>query len=253
MANHLIIHCPVSNGSEYLWFKVQEAKTCYFNTYNIPAVLKHQGSVSTMDERNICTNADCLLWWAQDCVLSSFATSCSQWINFLNRCLRCQETHFSHQVFLALLWRHNGHDSVSNHQANGCLLNRLFRHRSKKSSKLRVTGLCAGKSPYKGPVTRKMFPFDDVIMGWAVLFYIRQKHCMKVEWQVWGQCKTVNSDILIIFTDCIHLHRWLIYISESPYEIDGHGSNWSNSIFIYKHVNFGLMCQFFEINMYPTK
>ena len=49
------------------------------------------------------------------------------------------------------------------------LLNRLFRRRSKKTSKLRVTGLCVGNSPgpvnspHKGPVTRKMFPFDDVI------------------------------------------------------------------------------------------
>ena len=44
------------------------------------------------------------------------------------------------------------------------------RRRSRKTSKLRVTGLCVGKSPgpvnspHKGPVTRKMFPFDDVIM-----------------------------------------------------------------------------------------
>ena len=50
------------------------------------------------------------------------------------------------------------------------LLNRLYRHRSKKTSKLCVTGLCEGKSPVTGefpaqrPVTRKMFPFDDVIM-----------------------------------------------------------------------------------------
>ena len=39
---------------------------------------------------------------------------------------------------------------------------------SKKTSKLRVTGICEGNSPvnsaHKGPVTRKMFPFDDVIM-----------------------------------------------------------------------------------------
>ena len=28
------------------------------------------------------------------------------------------------------LWRHNGHDSVSNHQPHDCLLNRLFRRRS---------------------------------------------------------------------------------------------------------------------------
>ena len=64
----------------------------------------------------------------------------------------------------SLQWRHNDHDSVSNHQPYGCLLNRVFRRRSKKTSKLRVTGLCVGNSPHKWPVTRKMFPFDDVVM-----------------------------------------------------------------------------------------
>ena len=69
-----------------------------------------------------------------------------------------------------LQWRHNGHDSVSNHQPRDCLLNCLFRRRSKKTSKLRVTDLCAGNSPgpvnspHKWPVTWKMFPLDDVIM-----------------------------------------------------------------------------------------
>ena len=71
-----------------------------------------------------------------------------------------------------LKWRHNGRDGVSNHQPHDCLLSRLFRHRSKKTSKLRVTGLCAGNSPvthpvnspHKRPVTRKIFPFDDVIV-----------------------------------------------------------------------------------------
>ena len=69
-----------------------------------------------------------------------------------------------------LRWRHNDHNGVSNHQPHGCLHNRLFGRRSKKTSKLRVTGLCMGNSPgpvnspHKRPVTRKMFPFDDVIM-----------------------------------------------------------------------------------------
>ena len=73
-------------------------------------------------------------------------------------------------MYWLLHWCHNDHDGVSNHQPHGCLLNRLFRRRSKKTSKLRVTGLCVGNSPgpvnspHKGPVTRKMFPFDDVIM-----------------------------------------------------------------------------------------
>ena len=46
-----------------------------------------------------------------------------------------------------LRWRHNGNDGVSNHQPPICLLNRLFGLRSKETSKLRVTGLCAGNSP----------------------------------------------------------------------------------------------------------
>ena len=47
----------------------------------------------------------------------------------------------------SLPWHHNEYDGISNHQPNDWLLNRLFRHRSKKTSKLRVTGLCAGNSP----------------------------------------------------------------------------------------------------------
>ena len=79
----------------------------------------------------------------------------------------------------SLHWRHNDHDGVSNHQPHGCLLNRLFGRRSKKTSKLRVTGLCAGNSPgpvnspHKGPVTRKMFPFHDVIMKYPTKVYQR--------------------------------------------------------------------------------
>ena len=36
-------------------------------------------------------------------------------------------------IIWTLQWRHNDHDSVSNHQPHGCLLNRLFRRRSKKA------------------------------------------------------------------------------------------------------------------------
>ena len=50
-------------------------------------------------------------------------------------------------VQLSLQWRHNERDDVSNHQPHDCLLNRLFRCRSNKTSKLRVTGLCEGNSP----------------------------------------------------------------------------------------------------------
>ena len=50
----------------------------------------------------------------------------------------------------SLQWRHNQRDGISNHQPHDCVLNRLFRHRSKKRSKLRVTALCEGNSPVTG-------------------------------------------------------------------------------------------------------
>ena len=55
-----------------------------------------------------------------------------------------------------LRWRHNGRDSVSNHQSHGCLLNRLFRRRSEKTSKLHVTSFCAGNSPGTGEFPAQM-------------------------------------------------------------------------------------------------
>ena len=76
-----------------------------------------------------------------------------------------------------LHWRHNERDGASNHQPYECSLNCLFRRRSKKASKLRVTGLCAGNSPvlvnstHKRPVTRKMFPFDDIIIHLSVVLH----------------------------------------------------------------------------------
>ena len=58
--------------------------------------------------------------------------------------------------FETLQWRHNEHDGVRNHQPHHCLLNRWFRRRSKKTSKLRVTGLCAGNSLGTGEFPAQM-------------------------------------------------------------------------------------------------
>ena len=72
------------------------------------------------------------------------------------------------------------HDSVSNHQLHDCFLNRLFRHRSKKTSKLRVAGLC--EFPAQMASTQKMFPFDDVIMmSFRVApLTLRWSHCQSM-------------------------------------------------------------------------
>ena len=53
----------------------------------------------------------------------------------------------SYKPVSSLQCRHNEGNSVPNHQPRNCLLMRLFRHWWNKTSKLRVTGLCAGNSP----------------------------------------------------------------------------------------------------------
>ena len=53
------------------------------------------------------------------------------------------EWNMSSDSYCSLQWRHNGHDG-------DCLLNRLFRRRWKKASKLRVTGFCEGNSTVTG-------------------------------------------------------------------------------------------------------
>ena len=65
-----------------------------------------------------------------------------------------------------LRWRHNDHAGVSNHQPPGCLLNRLFRRKSKKTSKLRVTGLCAGNSPGTGEFSAQMASYAENVSIW---------------------------------------------------------------------------------------
>ena len=65
-----------------------------------------------------------------------------------------------------LRWRHNGCDSVSNHQPHDCLLNLLFRRRSKKTSKLRVTGRCAWNSPGTGEFPAQMASNAEIVSIW---------------------------------------------------------------------------------------
>ena len=76
------------------------------------------------------------------------------------------ETMQHRRISSALQWPHNGHDGVSNHQPHHYLLNRVFRRRSKKTSKLRVTGLCAGNSPMTGEFPAQMARNAENVSIW---------------------------------------------------------------------------------------
>ena len=72
----------------------------------------------------------------------------------------CEET------LNSLRWRHNELDGVSVHQPRDCLPNRLFGRRTKRTSKLRVTGLCAGNSPGTGEFSAQMASNAENVSIW---------------------------------------------------------------------------------------
>ena len=80
-----------------------------------------------------------------------------------------------HHAFLSfsLYWRHKERDGVSNHRRPDCLLNHVFRRRSKKTSKFRVTGLCGGNSPVP---SQRSSNAENVSIWWRhhVLYYRRR-------------------------------------------------------------------------------
>ena len=76
----------------------------------------------------------------------SYGVTRPQWVNTIQY---AAALHMA-QKKCTLQWRHNERDGVSNHRRLHCLLNCCFRRRSKKTSKIRVIGLCAGNSPVTG-------------------------------------------------------------------------------------------------------
>ena len=83
-----------------------------------------------------------------------------------------------------LQWRHNERHGVSNHRRLDGLLNRLFRRRSNKTSKLCVTGLCEGNSPVTGEFpSQRASNAENVSIWWRHHEYSRR-------------CEEINCPIL---------------------------------------------------------
>ena len=110
-----------------------------------------------MYPRNLCFG----VWLYISQILQDYFTSPYASIQLL----QCQWS-----IPVTLQWRHNNRDGVSTLPDSRLFTQAFIQAQINESIKLRVTGLCAANSsvpmnsPHKGPVTRKMFPFDDVIM-----------------------------------------------------------------------------------------
>ena len=80
-------------------------------------------------------------------------------------------------------------DGVSNHQRIDCLLKHLFRRRSKKTTKLRVTGLCDNNSPMTSEFHTQMASNAENV---------------SISWRHRGICD------IIIFYHYIHIYHYIL-------------------------------------------
>ena len=97
-------------------------------------------------------------------VLKSYCKDIYKYNAWLRLPMHTFVNHFGKTHLNPLQWRHKERYSVSNHRP---LLNRLFRRRSKKTSKFRVIGLREGNSPVTGEFpSHKAVETESVSIWW---------------------------------------------------------------------------------------
>ena len=126
-------------------------------------------------------------------------------------CMYRYPTRLILHYFGTLQWRHNGRDSVSNHQPHHCLLNVLSRRRSTKTSRLRVTGLCVVNSPGTSEFPAQMASNAENVSIWW-------RHNDKSEYQwsplIWvrfltaaGRSKPIGEDFTCVTPESLLIHK----------------------------------------------
>ena len=111
----------------------------------------------------------------------------------------------------SLQWRHNGRDAVSNHQPYDFLLNCLFKRRSKKTSKLRVTGLCAVNSPVTNEFPAGMASdAENVSIWWR--HHVKCPTAINKDWSLFT-IVAETSNVQTSWTIMLELHSIMMWYS----------------------------------------
>ena len=119
-----------------------------------------------------------------------------------------------------LQWRHNGHDDVSNHQPQHYLLNRLVGRGSKKTSKLRVTGLCAGNWPVTGEFLAQRASYAENVSIWwrhhvSRIFSGIGHFCIYKEYDAYIHIYMIYTSVWIYYSS-VHVYHLFNIASRSP-------------------------------------
>ena len=96
---------------------------------------------------------------------------------------------------LSLQWCRNEHYGVSNHLPKDCLLKRLFKPKSKKTSKLHITGLCEGNTLVTGEFpTQRASNAENFSISWC--------HRILGGWN--------KASIIDVLPPALKLNEWLL-------------------------------------------
>ena len=110
------------------------------------------------------------IWWRHHVAMGSYTqTGVKCQLKYISMVmyLEMSLTKVDHSCQFSLKWCHNECDGVSNHQPHDCLFSRLFKRKSKKTSKLRATGLFEGNSPVTGEfLAQRASNADNVSISW---------------------------------------------------------------------------------------
>ena len=127
------------------------------------------------------------IWWSHH-VIGPYDSSLTERHNALNSC-----TMSWCEISITLQWRHNEHDGVSNNQRLDCLHTRLFRRRSKKTSKLRANGICKGSSPMTSEFHAQRASKEENVSIWWRDHYIAKPMPLQTMWLWCINCLIVKG------------------------------------------------------------
>ena len=120
----------------------------------------------------------------------------------------------NHHGDISLQWRNDGRDGVSRHRRLDCLFNRLFRCWSKKTSKVRVTGLCEVNPPVTGGFpSRQDSDAEKVFIWWRHHVPIGAFQGTPTQWIQITEMSYKFSIEFIALTDIFLHHVWCNYLS----------------------------------------
>ena len=121
--------------------------------------------------------------------------------------------HFLIDIFvMSLQWNHNECGSISKYRHLECLLNSMFRHRSKKRSKLHVTGLYEGNPLVMGGFpSQRASNIENASIWWhaqmIVLWYVYlfgRKWLINYFYYYWFTGPTIDDWVSYGFIHCYY-------------------------------------------------